>query len=103
MSTHWSDIKTVPGWFGTENQGAGIVLADISGSGRLDLIIFHIDNPGGENHGHYRIGWSLDASGNVTGGWRDIKAEPGSIGADSKGAGIDHAYIRKKGHLISQP
>ncbi|MCO6428231.1 galactose oxidase-like domain-containing protein [Nitrosomonas communis] len=97
MSTHWSDIKTVPGWFGTENQGAGIVLADISGSGRLDLIIFHIDNPGGENHGHYRIGWSLDASGNVTGGWSDIKAVPGWFGAESQGAGIALADISGNG------
>ena len=28
-----------------------------------------IDNPAGKNQGYYRIGKTLDANGNVTGGW----------------------------------
>ncbi|MDQ3654313.1 MAG: matrixin family metalloprotease [Chloroflexota bacterium] len=48
-------IKAVPGWFGAENQGADIALADINGNGRPDLVVFHVDNPGGENHGYYRV------------------------------------------------
>ena len=84
----WSDIKAVPGWFGWENQGADIGLSDISGNGLLDLVVFHVDNPGGENHGYYRVGWNLDGAGNVTGGWSDIKAVPGWFGAENQGAGI---------------
>jgi hypothetical protein len=49
----------VPGWFGWENQGAGIALADLNGNARQDLIVFHVDNPGGENHGYYRIVFDL--------------------------------------------
>ena len=31
------------------------VLADIDGNGQPDLVVFHVDNPGGENHGYYRL------------------------------------------------
>jgi hypothetical protein len=51
----WGQITAVPGWFGAEDQGAGIALADIDGNGQPDLVVFHIDNPGGENHGYYRL------------------------------------------------
>jgi hypothetical protein len=84
----WSPIMPVPGWFGAENQGAGIAIADISGNGRPDLVVFHIDNPGGENHGYYRIGWNLDVNGNVTGGWSPVMPVPGWFGAEDQGAGI---------------
>jgi Common central domain of tyrosinase len=93
----WSDIKAVPGWFGWENQGADIGLSDISGGGLLDLVVFHVDNPGGENHGYYRVGWNLDGAGNVTGGWSDIKAVPGWFGAENQGAGITLADINNSG------
>ena len=55
----WSEIRAIPGWFGWDNQGGGAAVTDIDGNGRKDLIIYHIDNPGGENHGYYRIGWNL--------------------------------------------
>jgi IgA Peptidase M64/FG-GAP-like repeat len=84
----WSDVKAVPGWFGAEDQGAGIALADIDGNGRPDLVVFHVDNPGGENHGYYRIGWNLDTAGDVSGGWSGVKAVPGWFGAENQGAGI---------------
>jgi hypothetical protein len=93
----WSDVKAVPGWFGAENQGADIALADINGSGRMDLVVFHVDNPEGENHGYYRIGFDLEANGNVTGGWSDIKSVPGWFGAEDQGAGIAVADISGNG------
>ena len=55
----WTTPQQVPGWFGWENQGGGIAVADLDGNSRYELIIYHIDNPGGENHGYYRIGWNL--------------------------------------------
>ena len=84
----WSDIKPVPGWFGAEDQGAGIAVADLTGAGRPDLVVFHVDNPSGDNHGYYRIGRDLDASGNVSGGWSEVKAVPGWFGWENQGAGI---------------
>ena len=97
MTDWWSDIKPVPGWFGSEDQGAGIAIADINGDGWPDLIVFHIDNPGGENHGYYRIGWNLDTNGNVKGGWSDIRPVPGWFGSEDQGAGIAIADINGDG------
>lgn len=45
----WNNSWLIPGWFGAEDHGAGIALGDIDGSGRPDLVVFHVDNPGGEN------------------------------------------------------
>jgi hypothetical protein len=55
QTIYGASIKAVPGWFGSEDQGADIALGDISGNGRPDLVVFHVDNPGGENHGYYRV------------------------------------------------
>ncbi|WP_148109024.1 hypothetical protein [Nonomuraea sp. WAC 01424] len=84
----WSSIKSVPGWFGAEDQGADISITDISGNGRPDLVVAHIDNPGGENRAYYRIGWDLDVSGVPQGGWSPIKPIPGWFGAENQGLGI---------------
>ena len=76
----WKDPTQVPGWFGWENQGGGVAVADISGNGRPDLVVFHIDNPEGDNHGYYRIGWNFDINGNVADGWTDPIMVPGWFG-----------------------
>ena len=93
----WSPIRAVPGWFGWEDQGAGVALADINASGRPDLVVFHVDNPGGDNHGYYRIGWNLDVAGNVTGGWSPVMAVPGWFGWENQGAGIAIADVNGNG------
>ena len=93
----WSPVRAIPGWFGAEDQGAGVAIADINGNGRPDLVVFHIDNPGGENHGYYRIGWNLDTAGNVTGGWSPVIPVPGWFGAEDQGAGIAIADISGNG------
>lgn len=98
-ASSWSAIHAVPGWFGSENQGAGVALADIDGNGRKDLIVYHIDNPGGENHGYYRIGRNLNAQGVVTGGWSALKAIPGWFGSENQGGGIALADINGNGRL----
>jgi hypothetical protein len=89
----WSNPIPIPGWWGHENQGGGIAAADINGDGRLELIVFHIDNPGGENRGYYRVGWALDASGTAAGGWGGPVAIPGWFGADNQGGGIALAAV----------
>ena len=52
----------IPNWFSADNQGGGIVVADLKGDGTQDLIVFMIDNPPGQNRGVYQIGRGLDAN-----------------------------------------
>ena len=68
-------FNSIPDWFSIENQGGGVAIADISGTGHQDLIVFMIDNPLGQNRGLFRVGRKLDAANNVTDGytpWIDI-------------------------------
>lgn len=84
----WGPWLEVPEWFGWENQGAGIALADLSGNGQLDLVIFLVDNPPGQNQGYYRIGRDLAADGTVTGGWTPWLPVPDWYGWENQGADI---------------
>ena len=93
----WTDIKEIPGRLGVSNQGAGIAVADLNGNGKPDLIVFHIDDPEGENKGYYRIGRDLDVNGNVTGGWSEFVRVPGWFGAETQGAGIAIADVNGNG------
>jgi len=87
----------VPDWFSTENQGGGIAVADLKGDGTQDLVVFMIDHPGGQNRGVYRVGRSLDASGNVTGGWTGWIDVPDWFSTDNQGGGIAIADLKGDG------
>src|SRR6266702_3728219 len=84
----WSDWIAIPYWFSWENQGGGIAIADLDGNGRPELIVFQIDNPVGQNAGYYKIGWNLDATGVVIGGWSNWIAVPDWFSWKNQGAGI---------------
>jgi hypothetical protein len=51
----WSDWTALTGWSFWENQGAGIALADIAGTGRPELVVSVVDAPAGANRGFYRV------------------------------------------------
>lgn len=93
----WTPPIPIPGWFGNETQGAGIAVSDMKPDGTLDLVVFHIDNPGGPNRGYYRIGSNLDAAGNVTGGWSRVIPIAGWWGNENQGGGIAAFDIDGKG------
>ncbi len=65
----WTPWLEVPDWFPFENQGAGLAVGDLSGTGRRDLVVFMIDSPAAQNQGYYRVGKGLDAGGNATQGF----------------------------------
>jgi len=65
----WTGWQTVPNWNSFENQGGDIAIADLTGDGKQDLIVFQIDSPPGLNRGRYKIGRNIDANGVILGGW----------------------------------
>jgi hypothetical protein len=93
----WTGPIPIPGWFGNDNSGGGIAVKDLTGNGKPDLIIFHIDNPEGSNSGYYRIGRDLDRFGNPTAGWTRVIEIAGWFGNDNSGGGIAVADINGDG------
>ena len=83
-----NEFLPIPDWFSWENQGADIAVASLANDGNLDLFVFMIDNPGGQNRGIYRIGKTLNANGVVTGGWLPWLDVPDWFSAKNQGAGI---------------
>lgn len=95
--TGWGNWIAIPDWFSFENDGVGIAIADINKDGKLDLIVFMVDNPPGKNQGFYKIGWGLDGNGNVTNGWSDWIAVPDWFSWENQGVGIAIADLDKNG------
>ncbi len=95
----WSPWTAVPGWFSWENEGAGVAVADVSGNGRLDLVVFMVDGPVGQNAAYYRLGWDLDMTGAVTGGWTPWTPVPDWFSWANAGADITVADIDGDGRL----
>ena len=83
----WEPWIEVPSWFSFENQGAGLAVADLDGSG-ADLIVFTIDAPDQENRGLFQIGRNLDANGVATGGWTGWQDVPDWFSWENDGGGI---------------
>ena len=85
-------FNEVPDWFSSENQGAGIAVA------QRDLVLLMVDHPGQQaNRGLYRIGRNLDAAGNVTAGWTPWIDVPGWFSWENQGADIAVADLFNNG------
>jgi hypothetical protein len=84
----WGPWLTVPDWSASENQGAGLAVANFGPKG-LALVVFQVEHrTPGPNRGLYRVGRRLDAQGNVTGGWSDWAEVPDWRSWRDQGAAI---------------
>src|SRR6266550_3549436 len=92
--TRWIDV---PDWFSWANQGAGVAAADLTGSGRPDLVVFMVDDGPQQNRGLYRMGRDLDAAGVVTGGWTPWIDVPDWFSWANQGAGVAAADLSGSG------
>ena len=95
----WTQWMDVPDWFSWENQGAGIAIADVTGSGKPDVVVLMVDNPPGLNRGLYRIGRDVDVTGNVTAGWAPWIDVPDWFSWENQGAGLALADLNGNGRL----
>jgi hypothetical protein len=93
---NWIEI---PDWNSWENQDGGITVADVTGNGKPDLIIFQIDNPPGLNQGRYKIGFDLDPVSFIANNWTDWVVVPGWFSWENQGAGIAVADLEGTGAL----
>jgi hypothetical protein len=90
----WSPWIDVPGWFSWENQGAGVAVADVTGNGAPDLVVFQVDDapalPGvsGQNQALFRIGRGFDDNGGVTEWGPDWLGVPNWFSWENQGGGI---------------
>jgi Domain of unknown function (DUF1929)/FG-GAP-like repeat len=82
----WGPWTAVPDWFSWANEGADVTIADIDGDGQLDLVVFMVDAPDGQNAGYYRSG-PLAPDGTVN-AWRPWIAVPDWRFWANQGAGI---------------
>jgi hypothetical protein len=95
----WSPWRAVPDWFPWFNEGAGVAVADVSGNGRPDLVVFMVDAAqDGPNAGYYRVGWDLDVDGQVA-GWTPWTPVPDWFPWVNAGADIALADVDGDGHL----
>jgi len=88
------------GWFGESTAAADIAIADLNNNGMPDLIIFHIDNPEGQDTGYYRVGWDLKPNGEAS--YWDVHLSdpikvPGWFGKETQGGGIAVADLNNNG------
>lgn len=85
----WSPWMQVPDWFSWKNQGGDIAVTDLDGDGRPEIVVVMV-NPPGQNGGYYRVGWRLDITGAVTGGWAPWTSVPDWFSWENQG-GVDGA------------
>ena len=84
----WTQWSEVPEWNSESNQGCAIALSDLDASGHLDIVIFMIDSPMGENQARFRVGRNLDDGGAVGGGWTPWQTVPNWFSWENQGAGV---------------
>lgn len=84
----WTGAIRIPGWVGYYTDGASIEVYDTNENGMQDLVIMHIDNPAKQKFMFYRIGYNLNAHGEVTGGWSTIRSIPRKLGELYQGGGV---------------
>ena len=93
---NWTDPMSVPGWFGSNNQGSGAAAADVDGNGKSDLVLFHIDHGSHGNCGYYRVGWDMASDGTIS-KWTDPMKVPGWFGSNNQGGGAAVADVDGNG------
>jgi matrixin len=97
QAVYGSPTFAIPGWFGTSTDDVDVAAGDLSGTGKVDLIVAHIDAPSGFNQIYYRVGWNLDSRGSPTLGWSAPMPVGGPIARETRGLGITMGDLNNNG------
>jgi hypothetical protein len=89
-----AQANEVPG-VGHEGQGADLVVLQLDGNARPDMIVVAYDNPPGANSFRYKVGLNLNAQG-VAAGWSNHIQVPG-LGHLGQGTGAAVADLDGNG------
>lgn len=86
---------------GSETQGLGVSISNWLDTANLDIIVFWIDNPFGNNHGYYRVGEDVTSTGTFD--WsRPRDTFPNDwrlVGTETQGAGVALLNVNTDGRL----
>lgn len=83
-ASNWTSHAQVPG-VGWEGQGAAVVIGQIDGNPRPDMIFMAYDNPSRDNSFRYRLGFNVNAAGNAS--WSSKFIQVPGVGWEGQGAG----------------
>ncbi len=90
----WSNTMKSPE-IGDYDDGGGVVMGDIDGNGKPDLLFTAVDDPKGPNSMRYIVGWDMDKQGEVS-EWSRVESTDG-VGDTNYGGGIALADIDGNG------
>jgi hypothetical protein len=78
---------------GTRHQGAGLAVADFTGTRRPDLLVLLLEDGPTDNQARYRLGFDVDPDGTVRRWSDDEVLVPGWFGWENQGAAVAVADI----------
>jgi hypothetical protein len=96
----WTPWIDVPDWFSWENQGAGVAVVDLEGTGNNDLLIFQVDNAVEQNQAFYKVGRKLDVNGQVA-EWSLWRGIPAWFAWENQGGGITAMHRNGKPAMLA--
>lgn len=77
----------MPYSIGDSTNDIGLAIADMNGDGVNDLVVSWVDDPSGANSHYYRVGYSIQSSGEVT-TWGPQRTLRSQLGGTTGAAGI---------------
>ena len=84
----WTELFEITGNLASDTDGAGIAVLDLNGNGAPELVVLHVEDPGGEVDGLSQIGWDIDTNGEVA-IWAPSALLPGAFGGSNQSAGLE--------------
>lgn len=85
----WTKFEDINAFQQKSNDGGDVTVADIDQNGKMDLIVFVIDDPSGYNNGYYKIGYDMNPHTGKPTRWSDkIKVNVNWNQTNNDGAGI---------------